>query len=201
VIIALLAFVMWLVHRAAREGREISFWPPRIGPRDSISLNSSSAAELKAESSTLVGEAPPIPALKDSAYDDTDTNKWSAKCGFVKLVGVPLAGLFVENGSDFGKWFFITNMSSRVTVGREPSCEVSVSGDQRISRLHFRIEVSRTPERETLPYSFTIIDAASGNGTFLNGKEVERQELMHLDIIQIGDVRLQFHILSHKKAS
>ena len=159
-------------------------------------LNGSDEAEPGSESSTLVGAAPPGERFADPAYDDTATSHSSEKCAFAKLIGEPLAGLFVENGPDSGKWFFITNMTGRVRVGRSPSCEVTVSGDPRISRSHCRIEITRTPEKETQPYTLTIIDAGSGNGTLINGSEAQRHELKHLDLIQIGDLRIQLHILS-----
>lgn len=159
-------------------------------------LNGSDEAELGSESSTLIGAAPAGKRVADPAYDDTATRHSSEKCAFVKLIGKPLAVLVVENGPDSGKWFFITNMNGRVRIGRSPSCEITVSGDPRISRSHCRIEISRTPEKETQPYTLAIIDAGSGNGTVINGSEVQRHELQNLDVIQIGDIRIQFHMLS-----
>lgn len=169
-----------------------------LAPRAVINkdLSGSDEAEAGSELSTLIGAAPPGKRVADPAYDDTATKHSSEKCAFVKLIGEPLAGLFVENGPDSGKWFFVTNMTGRIRIGRSPSCEITVTGDPRISRSHCRIEIVRTPERETQPYTLTIIDAGSGNGTLMNGTEVQRHELKHLDIIQLGDIRIQFHILS-----
>jgi two-component system cell cycle response regulator len=64
------------------------------------------------------------------------------------------------------------------TIGRGPLCDISVQG-RGISRTHLRLEHS--PEQ-----SLIVVDAASTNGIFVNGKKVERHALADRDVLQLG---------------
>jgi pSer/pThr/pTyr-binding forkhead associated (FHA) protein len=71
----------------------------------------------------------------------------------------------------------------QVVAGRAADCDV-VLGIDEVSRRHARFE--RAGDR------FEVCDLGSVNGTFVNGRRVERQELHANDIVQIEDFKLTF---------
>lgn len=70
------------------------------------------------------------------------------------------------------------------TIGRDPRSDVPMPGDAQVSKLHAEI-------RREGPY-FVIYDLNSTNGTFVNGKRVNRQVLKDGDEIRLGRTRLTF---------
>ncbi|MBJ8345958.1 FHA domain-containing protein [Antrihabitans sp. YC2-6] len=75
----------------------------------------------------------------------------------------------------------------RVTVGRSPQADVSLTWDDEVSRLHAAIEWIGT--------NWTIVDdGLSRNGTFVNGERLAgRRRLRAGDRIRIGGALLTFH--------
>jgi pSer/pThr/pTyr-binding forkhead associated (FHA) protein len=71
----------------------------------------------------------------------------------------------------------------QVVAGRAADCDV-VLGIDEVSRRHARFE--RAGDR------FEVCDLGSVNGTFVNGRRVERQELRADDVVQIEDFKLTF---------
>ncbi len=71
----------------------------------------------------------------------------------------------------------------QVVAGRAADCDV-VLGIDEVSRRHARFE--RAGDR------FEVCDLGSVNGTFVNGRRVERQVLHADDVIQIEDFKLTF---------
>jgi hypothetical protein len=67
-------------------------------------------------------------------------------------------------------------------IGRDPGCDV-VLNDTRCSRRHAVVE--------DRPEGLVIRDMESANGTFVNGKRVERALLRAGDTIRLGDTRLK----------
>jgi ABC-type multidrug transport system ATPase subunit/pSer/pThr/pTyr-binding forkhead associated (FHA) protein/ABC-type multidrug transport system permease subunit len=73
----------------------------------------------------------------------------------------------------------------RLTIGRDPDCEVPLPGQLMVSRRHATLESSGG--------RWFIRDAGSSNGTFVNSVRVGRPvELAKGDIISIGEMRLRF---------
>jgi pSer/pThr/pTyr-binding forkhead associated (FHA) protein len=68
------------------------------------------------------------------------------------------------------------------TVGRAPRADFIVDAAL-VSRVHCRLEV--TDDR------IDVIDLASTNGTFVNGKRVERARMRSGDLLQVGRVALK----------
>jgi pSer/pThr/pTyr-binding forkhead associated (FHA) protein len=68
------------------------------------------------------------------------------------------------------------------TLGRAARADFIVDAAL-VSRLHCRIEV--TDER------IDVIDLASTNGTFVNGKRVKRARMRNGDLLQLGRLALQ----------
>jgi len=213
IVLVVMILLLWIIVKAAGEGREVTFWPPRIGPRppnaDPASHSStapSSQSYPDPDDSRVVTERLLPVSLPESlrilrsqetARDDDDTasKRSSVKCASVDLVAVPIAGLYIETGTSNGKWFVITNMSWRLTVGRSEECEISLPGDRHLSRSHFRIEVDRALGAEGQTYRFAAVDAASQNGISVDDQEVQRADLTHRSVIEAGNVRMRFYIL------
>lgn|SRR5574342_1099910 len=68
------------------------------------------------------------------------------------------------------------------TVGRAPRADFIVDAAL-VSRVHCRLEV--TDDR------IDVIDLASTNGTFVNGKRVERARMRSGDLLQVGRLSLK----------
>jgi hypothetical protein len=74
-----------------------------------------------------------------------------------------------------------------IVIGRGGSCGVRLSS-KTVSRKHARIFFQRG--------AYHIEDLGSANGTYANGKKLEKSVLQDSDQIDIGDVRILFHLLS-----
>ncbi len=70
-----------------------------------------------------------------------------------------------------------------VLIGRDSVCDVVVN-DERVSRQHVRIDMSR--------HTSGILDLSSRNGLYVNGFKVKVGRLRHLDVILIGSTRFRF---------
>lgn len=68
------------------------------------------------------------------------------------------------------------------TMGRAPRADFIVDAAL-VSRLHCRLEV--TDDR------IDVIDLASTNGTFVNGRRVDRARLRSGDLLQVGRLALK----------
>jgi len=78
-------------------------------------------------------------------------------------------------GPHAGKTFRLT---SEAVIGRDPSCDIALPEDVKASRTHARIRREGT--------GFVIEDAGSTNGTFVNGRRVQKQALVPGDTVLIG---------------
>jgi hypothetical protein len=72
-----------------------------------------------------------------------------------------------------------------VTLGRGLDNDVVVE-DRRVSRRHARIQRS--------PRGWEIMDLASTNGTFVNGKPIRQQQLATGDTISLGGLEMTFGV-------
>ncbi len=70
-----------------------------------------------------------------------------------------------------------------ILIGRGKSSTIPLESQQ-VSRSHSRIEKAG--------HEFLLLDLGSTNGTFVNGKKVEKKVLKNKDIIQIGPIRFLF---------
>ena len=83
--------------------------------------------------------------------------------------------LILAKGEPKGKGIVVAKMPS--TIGRDPTCDVVIA-NAKVSRKHCAIEAEGDQA--------VIVDAGSGNGTFVNGQKVERQALTAGDKVVIG---------------
>lgn len=72
-----------------------------------------------------------------------------------------------------------------VAIGRSPSCDIPLSGDQLASRRHALLRFKND--------RYTIVDLGSSNGTYVNDDEIrEEMELRDGDYIKIGGHEILF---------
>ncbi|KKM12939.1 hypothetical protein SY88_01180 [Clostridiales bacterium PH28_bin88] len=88
--------------------------------------------------------------------------------------------LQVLEGPDQGSSFELTG--SRMVLGRKGSSDIFLT-DHRVSRRHAMVECRKG--------FFFITDLGSTNGTWLNGKRVERSRLQVGDGLQVGDTVME----------
>jgi hypothetical protein len=93
------------------------------------------------------------------------------------------AWIRVESGFRAGREKILAK--GEITIGRAEACDVGLFGDNTVERLHARILKKGN--------DFYLLDAGSAGGTFLNGRPVQRPELLHNgDAIQVGHCLLRF---------
>ncbi|MBC8140469.1 MAG: FHA domain-containing protein [Armatimonadetes bacterium] len=98
------------------------------------------------------------------------------------LPGTHLIGLA---GAVAGQNIPMTPDESMVSVGRDTKCTIPLPNDSMVSRRHAVFAANGA--------GWDLMDEASTNGTFLNGKRIEnRTALMTGDEIQIGMARFRF---------
>ena len=181
VILSLIFFVLLLflviVNRAFKEGREISFWPPKIGQRPLKKENSQK--DSKETVSNPETEESPLSNLNDNLRN------------IVKLKGMPIALLYIEAGSSAGQCFIITESTTTLTIGTSKESDFCLD-EPYLSRSHARIKIKKSSSEHTDKYTFTLIDSGSTSGTRVNQTQTEKQELHRGDIIHLGLLRIIF---------
>ncbi|MFH0920259.1 MAG: FHA domain-containing protein [Fibrobacterota bacterium] len=75
-------------------------------------------------------------------------------------------------------------LHTSLLIGRGKNCTV-ILDLQQISRSHSRIEKSGEND-------YVVLDLGSTNGTFVNGRRIEKKLLKNRDILQIGPIRFLF---------
>jgi pSer/pThr/pTyr-binding forkhead associated (FHA) protein len=71
-----------------------------------------------------------------------------------------------------------------VRIGRDPSADLVLSGDGRVSRIHAELECSDG--------QWTLLDLGSSNGTTVNKRRVDRHPLRDGDRICLGRTTLVY---------
>ncbi|MEO5624424.1 MAG: FHA domain-containing protein [Dokdonella sp.] len=112
--------------------------------------------------------APAAPMAKMTADDDGRTRVRAALPRFL-LRGV--------SGATFGKTFAVTD---NAVIGRQPDCDIPVPAEE-ISRHHVRLKVT--------PDGVHVEDMGSANGTYINGKRVEKGLLKAGEELRLDTVR------------
>jgi pSer/pThr/pTyr-binding forkhead associated (FHA) protein len=91
------------------------------------------------------------------------------------------AVLVVKKGPLVGQRFALTR--GTITLGRDPGSDIFLN-DITVSRKHAKVDFD--------PPHFVIRDVGSLNGTYINGKRVEKSTLSQGDELQIGKFKLIF---------
>lgn len=92
--------------------------------------------------------------------------------------------LIATQGAYMGSIFTLGGDS--VTIGRAETNNVALPQDSTASRNHARISNANG--------QYTVHDAGSSNGTFVNGVKITEQALHSGDEIQVGSTRLRFEV-------
>ena len=74
-------------------------------------------------------------------------------------------------------------VKERMTVGRDPGCDIS-DGDPRLSRRH--------AEFLATPSGLMVRDLESRNGILVNGVKTRQASLSHGDVVQIGHLQVKY---------
>lgn len=96
-----------------------------------------------------------------------------------------LAWLVITAGAPVGQLFTLN--PDTTSIGRDRQNDI-VLDDEGCSRQHARVKV----EREEEEVKFYLFDLASTNGTFVNGEQVYRHQLVDGDRVTIGETELVF---------
>src|SRR5262249_55085587 len=85
-------------------------------------------------------------------------------------------------------------VDTRVSIGRRSSCDISLSWDSEVSRLH--------AELQSAGMEWTIVDdGPSRNGRFVNGIRLRgRRRLDAGDLIRVGGTALAYWAPSHQSS-
>ncbi|NPV52894.1 MAG: DUF3662 and FHA domain-containing protein [Firmicutes bacterium] len=94
------------------------------------------------------------------------------------------ARLVVERGDRLGEEFGLTE--GVTIIGRRKSSDV-VLEDPSTSRDHAEVRYERD--------GFVLVDCGSTNGTFVNGKRIERHVLQDGDLIRVGKTLFRFRVV------
>ena len=163
VVVLAVGLIAFLVVRSLQEGREISFWPPRIGPK--VNDETSKAEETaKAEE---VGELTPQVTLRSE----------------------PLGMIRAISGLSHGLCVFLTEQTRKLSFGRSSGDADSIGiKDMAMSRPHFAIRVTPIDQSDkgSRRYQIQVFDLGSSNGTSVNGDQIQMADLHDGDLIQAG---------------
>jgi hypothetical protein len=98
--------------------------------------------------------------------------------------GSPL--LVYRDGDGAQRLHVLTEDIQRVALGRHPGCEVALTWDEQVSRVH--------ADLERIGGVWTILDdGRSRNGSYLNGERLlGRRALQHGDVVELGHTTLTF---------
>lgn len=113
---------------------------------------------------------------------DQDTSFITAE---TPLETVPVASLFFSHGEMAGQE--IPLIRDRFYIGRSKNNNLSLS-DKSVSRKHAVIDL--------LDDKYVISDLGSLKGTYLNGKKIDEAVLQPGDVINIGENRMQFRLMT-----
>lgn len=70
-----------------------------------------------------------------------------------------------------------------ITIGRDPTCEIVLPGDEFVSRLHCTVSCDGSQG--------LVQDEGSANGTFVNGDKVGLRVLQPDDVLAVGETQYQ----------
>jgi len=81
-----------------------------------------------------------------------------------------------------GKRYPLTGLIKE--IGRTSDCDLCIPDDERMSRLHARLDWDGT--------DWIVVDLGSTNGIFVNGEKVAERKLRAGDVLEVGDTHLRY---------
>lgn len=204
VISVLVLIVTYLV--AFYQGREISFWPPKLGAKPLHSVESGTAIQdsvvsknlrdrLDTKETSIFGVKKPGDGIN---YQENYGTPSQPGLQSFRLQSRPIAVLVGTDGLVNGTMYAIVTGHRDVTVGRGSSCDLPINSNL-LSRHHFRIRVSLAERAQNSGrgFFFELIDSGSTNGTFLNGKRIIDPNILgNGSLIEAGDCGFRFFALT-----
>jgi hypothetical protein len=174
VVVVVTGLAGMVAYRALKEGREVSFWPPRIGQR---------------------------PTKHPSVDEEPSANQSVTAGGSIRKVMLPIdqiAYLSLVSGSEPGSAWPITSGCRSFSVGRGKGSDVYLPAELSMSQPHFNLYVQPVDGARTRSYRFFVHDTGSANGTFVNGQRVryEPYEVEDKDMIEAGGAQFVLHVTS-----
>lgn len=105
------------------------------------------------------------------------------------FLGTPLAApgagaRLVGTYGPYSGQVFNLNTSGETTIGRQSDQNISLSGDNTVSRRHSRVACENG--------QFVLYDQGSANGTHVNNNQITRHVLTLGDLIQIGSTKFRY---------
>ncbi len=176
----------------AADGMEASAQPPDVGLADqAVAEAAYDPHDLRAVSAFGLRYRD-VSVTRDKIHDNATTSEPSEEQvkGSIEMVtATSVARVIVrpigEGASDQSREREFALDGRTVTVGRSPTCDISLEGDQLASRRHalLRAEGDR----------YTLVDLGSSNGSFVNDVEIQEPTVLHDgDHITIGEHDLLF---------
>ncbi|HVW80196.1 MAG TPA: FHA domain-containing protein [Mycobacteriales bacterium] len=135
--------------------------------------------QLRRGGGAVAGTADQTSTLALSGVDADGDDETTAE--ILDELPAGFALLVVQRGPNAGSRFLLDQEVT--TVGRNPDSDIFLD-DVTVSRRHATF--TRTPD------GYTLSDAGSLNGTYLNRERIESAALGNGDEVQIGKVRLLF---------
>jgi hypothetical protein len=185
VLVLLGVTVVYVVLRALREGREVSFWPPRIGPRQSS--ESGDGKDQKSHSAS--------PAWNEDPFSAAMASPGTLVRGVSQTAKFPdnaLAFLYVESGSIAGVTFVLTTSAQSYLFGSIPSCDFVLPA---VSRAQFRIHIRRqaVPTSSLRPYNLELQGMGSRIDLWVDGVSAEfvPAPLNDHSVIETGGLKIR----------
>ncbi len=142
----------------------------RISPGDAL-LIGTVTCQVNSGAATPAKKPAPPPIQRASKEDQEEDGATKIRMAIPKYL---LRGV---SGSTFGKNF---PLYKDTTIGRHSECDICLAGDE-VSRKHAKISVTMD--------GLTVEDMGSSNGTFINGKQVEKGKLSPGDELRLDTVR------------
>lgn len=186
-IVLIAGFLVYLITRSLREGREISFWPPRIGPkvRDETP-NKSETVQVPMKENPRFTHTGMVLGTPDASLEIIRVNTPSEPIGIIRVTSGPSYGLSV----------FLTKQTRKLSFGRSSEDDTSVAiDDSLMSKQHLVIRVIPTDNGtlDGIHFQVRLFDLGSTNGTFVNNKRVQMVDLKNGDVIRAGGSSFQVY--------
>lgn len=186
----LLVVLVAIVYMGLREGREISFWPPRIGPRPpaqgAVASGTPAGAQASSTAPASLGSGANGASVVAASYPPpVEVPRIVVNAEVVALVEI-------LSGPERGQHLLLTEGHRSVTFGRGVHCDVRL-GDPIASQSHFRLRITPVQGQAARRFDISLLDMGSSNGTFVNGSSVREQTLEPGDVIQVGGTKIAFH--------
>lgn len=147
----------------------------RVSPGDALLFGTVPCQITGTASATPQRPVPP-PIQAHARNEDEDSGATKVRMAIPKFI---LRGV---SGSTFGKNY---PLYKDTTIGRHSDCDICLAGDE-VSRKHARMIVSAS--------GLEVEDLGSSNGTFINGKQVQRAKLNPGDEVRLDTVRFLVQI-------